>query len=276
MCTTLIVNNDEVYSDDNHNRTTSLLYSNVQTGIDTPSVDYCSRNDQINGNFLRLSDNVINLDEIPISALRSKSRDLLSKRLNGIKVILSENGSPRDWRGVLSSVGLSDVVSTVQLKSDPMKEVLDLWMREQKDGATVGNLQHILGNIDRWDVVDDTNDCFGNFEPTNIHTQLINAISKIFISHYYLFTVEDSKIHLQIASKLRESNAVDNQAKAFETVECTEIDDPNILTRDDVKLAKLGLPPQRYDAYLLFDPSDINFALQIIERMEEDFGLKVI
>lgn len=100
--------------------------------------------------------------------------------------------------------------------------------------------------------------------------------AKEFITQYFFFTVEDSKMYLQMASKLRQSNTIDNQAKTFENVESTQIDDPNILTRDDVKLAKEGLPPQRYDAYLLFDPSDINFALQIIERMEEDYGLKVI
>lgn len=168
--------NDEPFSNNVHNRTTFALHSlepnnNNFPVIDCPAVTsvYCNHriddddDDEINGNFLCLSDNTINLDDIPISALRSKSRDLLSKRLNAIKVILSENGAPRDWRGILSSIGLSDVINTVQMKSDPMKEVLDLWSNERKVNATVGNLQQILGNIDRWDVVDDTNDCFGNF-----------------------------------------------------------------------------------------------------------------
>lgn len=108
-----------------------------------------------------MSEQMATFNEIPISVLRTKSRDLLSKRLNTIKVILSENGLPRDFRGVLQCIGLNEFVQSVQSKYDPMREVLDLWENNQPNTATVCQLQHILGNIDRWDVVDDTNDVFG-------------------------------------------------------------------------------------------------------------------
>lgn len=165
---TTIIISDGALNNNIHNRPTLTVYSDEPNNnyqvIDSPTpIEYCSHDDQINGNFLCLSNNVINLDDIPISALRTKGRDILSKRLNAIKVILSENGAPRDWRGVLNSIGLSDVVNTVQQKSDEMKEVLDLWMNTRKASATLGNLQTILGNIDRWDVVDDTYDFFGKF-----------------------------------------------------------------------------------------------------------------
>lgn len=163
-----IIISDEALNNNIHNRPTLTLYSDEPNNnyqvIDSPApIEYCSHDDQINGNFLCLSNNVINLDDIPISALRTKGRDILSKRLNAIKVILSENGAPRDWRGVLNSIGSSDAVNAVQQKSDEMKEVLDLWMNTRKASATLGNLQRILGNIDRWDVVDDTYDYFGKF-----------------------------------------------------------------------------------------------------------------
>lgn len=116
---------------------------------------------EINGNCMCFAESGINLNDIPISALQSKSRSTLSNKLNSIKVILSENGSPRDWRGVLNSIGLSDAVNAVYTKIDPMKEVLELWLQRQKESATIGNLQQILGIIDRWDVFDDTNDLFG-------------------------------------------------------------------------------------------------------------------
>lgn len=159
-----IILTDTVLSNNIHNRSTLTLdpeeqNNNYPTTIDSAAVDYCQRNDQFNGNFMCLSNNVINLDDIPISALRAKSRDLLSKRLNAIKVILSEDGAPRDWRGVLNGIGLSDDVNAVQYKADPMKEVLELWA-QRKNNSTIGNLQRILGNIDRWDVVDDTSDFF--------------------------------------------------------------------------------------------------------------------
>lgn len=163
-----IIISDEALNNNSLNRPTLTLYPDEQNNnnyriIDSPvAIECCNENDQINGNFLCLSNNVIDLDEIPLSALRAKSRDLLSKRLNPIKVILSENGAPRDWRGVLNGIGLSDAVNVVQQKPDEMKDVLERWSIDGKIKDTIGNLQKILGNIDRWDVVDDTNDNFGN------------------------------------------------------------------------------------------------------------------
>lgn len=100
--TPTITINDEVFNNNVEIRSTITLYQDEQNNnfpvIDnSPDIDYCSQNDQINGNCLCLSnDNEGNFDEIPISALRTKSRDLLSKRLNAIKVILSEDGIPRE------------------------------------------------------------------------------------------------------------------------------------------------------------------------------------
>lgn len=53
-----------------------------------------------------------------------------------------------------------------------------------------------------------------------------------------------------------------------------DVDESSLLTLQDIILAKQGLPPQKYDAYVLFANEDINFATEIIEKME-DFGLKV-
>lgn len=158
-----IILTDEESNNNIHDQSTLELEeqnNNNYPIIESPALDYCQRNDQFNGNFICLSNDVINLDDIPISALRAKSRDLLSKRLNGIKVILSEDGAPRDWRGILNAIGQSDAAQTVQSKADPMKEVLELWTKNQETFATIGKLRHILGNIDRWDVVDDTSDFF--------------------------------------------------------------------------------------------------------------------
>lgn len=135
----------------------------TDSSVDSSSAEYLAGGEQINGHFLCLSDNVINLDDIPIEALRPKTKELLSKRLNAIKVILSENGSPRDWRGILSGIGLSDDLSVVEKSSDEMKAVLERWCETKKDKARIGTLQTILGYIDRWDVVDDTNDYFCKF-----------------------------------------------------------------------------------------------------------------
>lgn len=72
-------------------------------------------------------------------------------------------------------------------------------------------------------------------------------------------------------AKLKES-----QTKTLETMECPTFDESELLTHDDLHRAKMGLPPQRYDAYLLFDSdNDINFATEILTKMETEYNLKV-
>lgn len=188
--TALVISGERIYNNNNnnnnnYNQPTFVFETDVQnnnilaTGhlIASQSIS-CNHNfDCNNENVLCLSNGVINFDEIPISALRPKSRELLSKRLNAIKVILSEDGVPRDWRGVLHCVGLS--ATGILSKNDPMREVLDVWWAERKQTATLGQLQSILGNIDRWDVVDDTSDFFGKSNTTEWSAlwQLFTAIT---------------------------------------------------------------------------------------------------
>lgn len=170
--TPLLSTNERIFGNSDHinnnNIHPSFVYESDVQNNNYPDTGHLSTSEPItchnsydygNENILCLSNGAINFDEIPISALRSRSIELLSKRLNSIKVILSEDGVPRDWRGVLHSVGLNS--EHIQSKADPMKEVLDLWRLKRKQQATIGQLQNILGNIDRWDVVDDTSDFFG-------------------------------------------------------------------------------------------------------------------
>jgi len=48
----------------------------------------------------------------------------------------------------------------------------------------------------------------------------------------------------------------------------------NILTIDDVALAEKNLPLQQYDAFILFADEDIDFAAEMIEKIEAS-GSKV-
>jgi hypothetical protein len=43
----------------------------------------------------------------------------------------------------------------------------------------------------------------------------------------------------------------------------------------DVYRLEQGLEPQHYDAFLLFADEDQDFAMQIMDKMETDYGLKV-
>lgn len=48
----------------------------------------------------------------------------------------------------------------------------------------------------------------------------------------------------------------------------------NCLTVDDVLLSEQNLPLQQYDAFILFADKDIDFATEMIEKVEA-FGFKV-
>lgn len=43
----------------------------------------------------------------------------------------------------------------------------------------------------------------------------------------------------------------------------------DVLTVADATLAQKGLPPQQYDAFLLFADEDIDFGTEILEKMED-------
>lgn len=64
-----------------------------------------------------------------------------------------------------------------------------------------------------------------------------------------------------------------SQQQHVDTSAVKEIN-PNCLTIDDIILAEKGLPLQQYDAFILFADKDIDFATEMIEKVES-FGMKV-
>lgn len=101
----------------------------------------------------------VNLNIVPISVIQAECRQILSKKLNDKRLFLTDDSVPRDWRGVLHYTQLSNFnVSYFDKKADPLGDVLDRWIQEKSDSATIGHFQQILVKIDRWDVFDDTLD----------------------------------------------------------------------------------------------------------------------
>lgn len=121
----------------------------------------CAYNND-NGNVVCLSHEQPNFHAVPISALGVGSRGVLSKQLNPLKVIPSEDGLSRDWRGFFEkATGRNDHSSMDKL--DPMRDVLKTWHRNHQN-ATLGELLKVLQQIDRWDVIDDARECFRNYK----------------------------------------------------------------------------------------------------------------
>lgn len=111
---------------------------------------------EIINNKILLDEN-IDFKQIPLTALRQRGRLLLSKHLNPIKILPSEEGYPRDWRGIAHLAGIQNLNTTTIINNQPdaMAKTLQLWLTENKSTATFANLRTFLEIIDRWDVNDD-------------------------------------------------------------------------------------------------------------------------
>lgn len=85
-------------------------------------------------------------------------RDKLSLLLNPEKVLRTEDGHYRDWRGLFT---LSDLTqsefSLISENRDKTRKLLELWLKRNKDNIiSINHIQECLGLIDRYDVYDDT------------------------------------------------------------------------------------------------------------------------
>lgn len=171
----------------------------------------------------------VDLSKVPLSALNHKTYELLSASLNRKKIFKSEDGYYRDWRGLFQVLKL-DTYHGVELEkhANPTKRILDLW-ESSLEGASLKGLQDVLGLIDRWDVLDDSNRFFH----------------------------EDAEKFLCKASKKVGANQIEEK-------DCSLEADEDIITKDDTRQKK-----QFYDAFILFADADIEFATKIMERMEE-------
>ncbi|XP_046389681.1 myeloid differentiation primary response protein MyD88 isoform X1 [Ischnura elegans] len=175
-------------------------------------------------------------DNVTARALRAQTLNMISVLLNPLKVLPTDEGIPRDWRGLAQLAGLDgNITMGLGCKTDPTSEVLKMWI--SKSGvASIGLLKSFLGEMDRWDVVDDT---------SSMMEQDIKEYSA------RAKNIDERDRHIAVES------------------------DKHILTVDDVCRIEKGLQPQNYDAFLLYAEEDVDFAMEIIEKMEKDYGLKL-
>lgn len=96
----------------------------------------------------------IDLEEIPLSALETLSRDKLSNYLDRRMHLKTSNGLFRDWRGIWYLSGLI-VENEAKLESNQTCQLINL-LEEQQPDLTMGAFVKMLREIDRHDVVADT------------------------------------------------------------------------------------------------------------------------
>lgn len=178
----------------------------------------------------------IDLSTVPLIAATVASRRAVATMLNPMKVLPSDNGLPRDWRGLAHLLELSsEVVSLLVSHLDPTMHMLTMLEKDKKD-ITIKNFQAMMEQMDRWDIIDDTDALFQS----------------------------DAERYLEHQQRA--------QVSADPLDECV---DQEILTLGDIHRLKQGLETQYYDAFLLYAEEDIDFANEMVEKLEKQFELKL-
>lgn len=178
----------------------------------------------------------IDLSTVPLVATTVASRQAVATMLNPMKVLPSDNGLPRDWRGLAHLLEFSsEVVSLLVSHSDPTMHILTLLEKNKKD-VTIKNFQAMMEQMDRWDIIDDTEALFQS----------------------------DAERYLEHQQRA--------QISADPIDECA---DQEILTLGDIHRLKQGLETQYYDAFLLYSEEDIDFVNEMVEKLETQFKLKL-
>ncbi|XP_018310190.1 myeloid differentiation primary response protein MyD88 isoform X2 [Mycetomoellerius zeteki] len=179
----------------------------------------------------------IDLSTVPLVAATIASRQIIATMLNPVKVLPSDNGLPRDWRGLAHQLEFSSkFVSMLVSHSDPTMRIFTELADKNKKDITIKDFQAMMEQMDRWDVIDDTEALFQS----------------------------DAERYLEHQQRA--------QMSADPMDECI---DKKILTLDDIHRLKQGLGSQYYDAFLLYAEEDIDFVNEMIEKLEIQFKLKL-
>ncbi|KAE8740820.1 Myeloid differentiation primary response protein 88 [Frankliniella occidentalis] len=180
----------------------------------------------------------IDLSEVPIAALRDRTRRLLEESLNEARVLPTDENIPRDWRGLAHFTGINTL--SLAKSTNPCSEILKLWDEDKLSKGdkrpSLRDLLNIFAQIDRWDVYDDS-------EPMMLEDA----------THY--------TTSLQVQPVVKET------IQPFEN---------GCLTQKDVERCRDGLPLLKYDAFLLYADEDLKYARMMIDKLEYEYNLQLV
>ncbi|EDW01636.1 GH21551 [Drosophila grimshawi] len=187
----------------------------------------------------------------PLTELSGETRRQLACMLNRKKVLRSEEGYERDWRGIASLSGQREFVD--ECANMPMDLVISNWIKHNPQTAEVGHLEEFLGIIDRWDVRDD------------IQENLIKDTDRYNVKQQKLEQLAQLRDSPPPTDKCVENNNNNTLAR-----------DVNLLSFDDEKCMQNGQPLPRYNACVLYAEADIEYAIKIMNNLESPaYNLKL-
>ncbi|XP_016989829.2 myeloid differentiation primary response protein MyD88 [Drosophila rhopaloa] len=187
-------------------------------------------------------------NETPLSELGIETRTQLSRMLNRKKVLHSEEGYQRDWRGISQLAKQKGFVD--DNANNPMDLLLISWSQRSPKTAVVGNLEKYLGIIDRWDVCDD------------IQENLAKDTQR------YIMKQEQRQTSLIKACPSPPSDGLETNNNYSDNI--TMGQSVQILSEEDQRCVEMGQPLPRYHACVLYAEADIDHATEIINILESE------
>jgi len=169
--------------------------------------------------------------EAPLAFLKVSTINQLAIQLDTKKIIPTDDGLLRDWRGVYELAGFAagPLFDKFNAASSPFQQLVEEWKR--KENATVRHFFNILKELDRYDVIDDNRERIG---------------------------IDIKDADLQLTSK----------GLSVRTVESTVAGCETVLTYDDIVSLRNGKPLARYDALVLYAEEDVDWVLDMVAVLE--------
>ncbi|XP_065354338.1 myeloid differentiation primary response protein MyD88-like [Calliphora vicina] len=213
--------------------------------------------------------------EAPLTALSKETLKKLSNLLNNLKIIHSDNGYERDWRGLATLTEQRSLCEANNINSnDPLHKVIQLWCENKPATATFGNLLTFLGLIDRWHVIEDMEENFmQDFRNHQQSTeqQVTPAISQQLQTNETELSTTASEDNcsnkvVQLPDTTNSSSLTVQTASDGFTYES----ETKVLTSNDVQRYQRGLPLLAYDAFLLYADVDYDYAIEILQKLQNN------
>ena len=207
-------------------------------------------------------------EKCPLTALSRETKTKLSNALNNQKIIRSERGYERDWRGLAALTEQLSLCGDNAAINDAFERVLKLWCENKPETATFGNLVLYLSIIDRWHVIEEIEENLQkDFQAYQTLQQTAATTPTLSIQH----DNTDTNIH-QNNNDAPKQNAVsvnlppENVAERLNDYDM----EAKILTSNDVQSFQYGLPLQQYDAFVLYADKDYEYALEILHKLQDN------
>ncbi|XP_046804333.1 myeloid differentiation primary response protein MyD88-like [Lucilia cuprina] len=224
--------------------------------------------------------------DAPLTAISTDTMKMLSNLLNNLKILHSDTGYERDWRGLATLTELRNLFDFNNMVSnDPLKKVIELWCENKPDAATFGNLITFLGLIDRWHVIEDLQENFlqdfRNYQQSK-EQQLIsptceqtpNKIVQLSNKTNENSTLNKVENVVQIPFSTNDIDSINSallmEKPVSESESFTYESESKVLTSSDVQRYKQGLPLLKYDAFVLYADMDYDYALEILHKLQNN------